>query len=101
VPVNINVDGPWVMVLGLPVALLTDPRCRVDASVMIPVVTLSVRLCVGRGLWSTRVEVMTRVVRSAETARTRPWDYQSFFFFFFPGRGERIVPFAAGLSGSP
>ena len=67
-----KVAGPWVMVLGWPVVLLTWPTRCDEASVMMPVVTLSVRVCVGDGRWSTRVDVMTRVVRLALTPMTDP-----------------------------
>lgn len=72
-PVNINVAGPWVIVLGRPVVLLTRLSLfEAVVSVTILVVVLSVVVVVGNGRWSTRVEVTTIVVNPASMLSTEP-----------------------------
>jgi len=72
VPVNKKVAGPWVIVLGGPVVLLTLPSWRVDASVGEVIVALSVGVLVGSDRWSTRVVVITYVVSPASMFTTEP-----------------------------
>jgi hypothetical protein len=79
VPVNMNVAGPWVMMLGWPVSLAGSQYrlregARVGMAVVVSGTSSSVLVAEVDGRRSTRVVVITYVVRllTLSTATTEP-----------------------------